>query len=574
MMKLIDFICAIIVRVLNIVFHYIPIGFTLWLGRRLGVIAYFVNTDRRIIGYSNLRAAFCEKKTPRELRCLLKAVYMNLSQTFFEILSLTKLSKKYIDKYIEVVNFEERQWLNNYPKGIILLTAHFGNWELSAAVSAIKGFPLVVLAREQSMKRMNELLNRIRESNGLQIVRKGITTKLIVKALHQGKIIGMVGDQNAGKTGVFINFMGRPASTAPGSARIAAKTGAYILPAFIVRQKGPYHRVTLEEPMKIEKTEDITPYLVRYNKLLENYVREHPEQWLWLHKRWKATPLRKVTVLNDGKAGHLNQSLALCKLLKKYREDSGYAPQDTEVEVVDIKFKSRLRKSLLDIFSLFSGNWCQGCMKCLKFCLREESYNTLFRRYSDINVSCGSGVTAVNRFFSIENNSKSACIMKPSVLGLGKFDMVVLPQHDGVSAKEGKRIVTDVVPNLIDEKYMKDSAASILAAAGVEKGRRIGVLLGGNNSSFTLTVRAAEELLDKVLRAAENLDAEILFTTSRRTPPDVERFIKDRLRQEKRCRLLVIANENNTPHTVAGIMGLSGVIIVSCDSVSMISEAV
>ena len=574
-MKYIDYICAILIRGVNLIFHFLPIQFTLWLGRRFGIIVYHVNKTRKVIGYANLRAAFCEEKSPHKLKKLIKEVYRSLVETFFEILSLTKVNKKYIDRYVEIVNAEDKYRLMDNPRGIIFLTAHFGNWELSGMTSAIKGFPLVVLAREQKMKRLNELINKLRESKGLKIVRKGITTRYIVKALHKGKIIGMLGDQDAGKSGVFAEFFGRPASTAPGTARIAAKTGAYILPVFMARKKGPYHRLVLEDAVKIEKKEDVTLYLEKYNKLLEKYVRMNPTQWLWLHKRWKSSPLKKVVILNDGRAGHLNQSLAAGKLLKKYREDSGYKNDDTRISVIDIKFKNKFLKALLNFLSLFSDSNCQGCMKCLKFSLTKGSYDDLMKRYADIVISCGSGLAGVNRFFAIENNAKNACIMKPSFLGTDKFNMVVLPRHDtSAHPKRDNVIITDTVPNLIDEEYLTNSSKHISGMIKLEKQKRIGVLLGGDNSEFTLTGDLAEEMLANIIDASNRLDAEILFSTSRRTPKEAEQIVKNTLRAEKRCKLAVIANEENIPDAAAGILGLADIVVVSGESASMISEAI
>ena len=574
MKKLIDYICALLVRALNLIFHLLPITFTLWLGGRLGLIACFLNNERRIIAYANLRAAFSAQKSPRELKKLTEKVYKNIGQIFFEILSLTKVNKKYIDKYIDVVNAEDKYKLADHPNGVILLTAHFGNWELSGMTSAIKGFPLVVLAREQSMKKLNGLLNRLRESKGLQVVTKGITTRYIVKALHQGKMIGMVGDQDAGKTGTLVEFFGRPASTAAGSARIAQKTGAYILPAFIARIKGPYHKAILEEPIKIEKKENITPCLEKYNRILEKYVREYPEQYLWLHKRWKSSPLKRVVILSDGKAGHLNQAKALCKQLVKYREDSGYSRENTTVKIVEIRHKNKFVKMLLNICSMFSTHRCQGCMSCMKFCLTKESYENLMKLHADIVISCGSGVAGVNRLFSVENNAKNACVMKPSILKMNKFNMVVLPQHDRTGGKEGSVIVTDTVPNLIDEEHMEKCAGKISEIAKLTGPVKIGVLLGGDNSDFELTEEIAENLLSNIISASQKLDADILFTTSRRTPVAIEKIIKDRLHSEKRCKFLMIANEKNSPFAVGGILGLSDIVVVSGESVSMISEAV
>lgn len=572
MLKYADYICALAVRGINLIFHVLPTRAALWFGSALGPIICFFNTERRVIGYANLRAAFYKEKTPQELSRLIKAVYKSLTRVLFEILTLTKVDELYIDKYVEIVNPQNMLKIKGHPRGVILLTAHFGNWELSGMVSSLKGFPVVALAREQKMKRLNALINRLRESKGLKVVTKGITTRLIVEALHAGKIIGMVGDQDGGKAGTLVEFFGRPASTAPGSARIAAKTGAYILPAFMARIKGPRHRLIIEEPMKIEKDEDLKPYLLKYNALLEKYVRMYPEQWLWLHKRWKSSSLKKVTILTDGKPGHLAQARAAYKLLNRYREDFGFSSRDTEPRTVEVRFKNAFAKRFVNFLSLFSGPRCQGCMRCLKMCLTKDSYGNLMSGYSDIVIGCGSASAGVNRLFSLENNAKSAHILKPSILGFKKFDMLVIPAHDGVKRGEGRVITTDTTLNLIDEEYLEESAKSL---GKITKDRKkIGVLLGGDNAHFTLSEGTLRKLLSGVVSAAEKLDADILFTTSRRTPAFAEKILKASLKPQKRCKLLVIANEKNIPYAVGGILGSSDVVVVSGESASMVSEAV
>jgi len=575
MRSLLDLVCAGLVRGLNLIFHLLPIEFTLWLARRCSIIVYFLNRPRRIVAYTNLRAAFCAGKSPDELRKLTKRVYQGLAQVFLEIVSLTKVNKKYVEKYVEIVGAENFYKIKDHPNGIIFLTAHFGNWELSGVVSALMGFPLIVLAREQNMKRLDNLLNRLRRSKGLVVVTKGITIKYIVKALHSGKIIGMLGDQNAGKTGQQVEFFGRPAATAPGTVRIAAKTGAYVLPVFTARLRGPYHRLMVGEPISIKKNEDTVPYLEKYNKLLEKYITMYPDQWLWLHKRWKASTVKKVVVLSDGKAGHLNQSLALCDELKRYRRKANYRDEDTKVDVVDVKFKNKLTKALLQILSVFSGRRCQGCMRCLRFCMRKDSYDDLMKRYADVVISCGSAAAAVNRFFSMENNAKSAAVMRPAMPGLNKFDMVVLPCHDRITGRAGRHVIrTEIVPNLINEERMKTASDEISKITRLKSSRTIGVLLGGNNSDFVLTSAITKKLLKEILRASESSDADLLFTTSRRTPAEAAELIKTGLSSCRRCRLLVVANEKNVPYAASGILGLSDTVVISCESASMVSEAV
>lgn len=198
---MIDLIASIFIRGLNIFFHFMPIRANLWLGRRIGSLAFFINKKRRLIAYANLKAAFAAEKSPAELRAITKRVYVNLIQSFTEILSLTKVNKSYVNKYVEVVNMDRIENAGKSGRGTILLTAHFGDWELSSLVSAMKDFPITVLAREQKMKRLNELLNRLRESKGCKVVRKGMSTKLIFRELYRKNMVGILSDQDAGGTG-------------------------------------------------------------------------------------------------------------------------------------------------------------------------------------------------------------------------------------------------------------------------------------------------------------------------------------------------------------------------------------
>ncbi|MGB3082368.1 MAG: lysophospholipid acyltransferase family protein, partial [Candidatus Omnitrophota bacterium] len=319
------------VRVVNVLFHLMPIRLNLWLARRLGVLAYYLSGRRKQIAYANLKAAFSKEKTPYEIKHIAKNVYVQAAQTFAELLSLTKVNTQYLEKYIKFRHRDRLEKASKNSKGLIFISAHFGSWELMIATSITIGHPLHILARDQKMKRLNELLHRIRESKGNTVIRKGMDIKNIFQVLRRGDSIGILGDQNAGPTGTLLDFFGRPASTAIGPYRFAQKTGAWVLPAFMHRVKGPYHEVVLEEPMIIGKNEDITPYAQAYNRLLEKHVREDPDQWFWMHKKWKMTPVKKIMVLDDDKKGHLKQSLAVVKQIKRYREKEGFSPDQTKV---------------------------------------------------------------------------------------------------------------------------------------------------------------------------------------------------------------------------------------------------
>ena len=568
---MIDYIACLLVRILNKVMAFVPVSVSLWLGRRIGTVAFIFNRKRRCVAYANLKAAFAREKPPQELRAITKRVYQNLVQTFMEILNLTKVNRRYVDRYVEVVNIERIRNAAKSGRGTILLTGHFGDWELSSLVSSIIGFPIMVLAREQKMKRLNELLNRLRESNGCKVVRKGISTKNILRALREKNIVGILSDQDAGRNGTFVDFFGRPTSCHIGPMEMARHTGSIILPNFIVRTKGPYHKLFLEEYIE---GGDIKKNLQKFANVLEAYVRKYPDQWLWLHKRWKSTPVRTILVLDDGKAGHLNQSLAVAAGIQKARMAGGHKPEDTRVVVAKVRFKNAFSRAFLSVAAGLSSWRCHGCMRCMRFCLEGASYETLMKTYSDFVVSCGSSLAAANVFMSIENNAKNIIVMKPGpVVGLDKFSLAFIPRHDN-PPKAKNVVATAIAPNLVDEAAMRADADRLKKRLGGISGETIGVFVGGDNPEFALTEDIINKVIDSLAGFCGKYGAEFLVTTSRRTSPQVEKALKDRLKDDPRARLLVIANENNFDEAVGGILGLSKVAVVSEESVSMISEAV
>jgi len=573
---LLDFIACICVRALNIIFKFIPVSFGLWLGRRLGVVVFWCNRKRRLIAYANLKAAFAKEKSPRELKVITKRVYQNMVQTFVEVLNLTKVNKKYVDKYIEIAHLERLQGAAVSGRGTILLTAHFGDWELLSLTSSVVGFPIMVLVREQKMKRLNELLNRLRESNGCKVIRKGMDVKNMLRALRGKNVVGVLADQDAGRNGMFVDFFGRPTSSHSGPMEIAKHTDSVIIPNFIVRTHGPYHKVYLEEYIDFRNgtgADDVRRNLQKYMSLLEKYVRQYPDQWLWLHKRWKSTPVRTVLVLNDGKAGHLNQSLAIAGQIQKARLVQGHKADDTKIVVVDVKFKSPFARTALTICARCASWRCHGCMRCMKACLTKETYEMLMKTYSDFVVSCGSATAGVNVFMSKENNAKNIIVMRPGAAGLNQFSLAVIPRHD--KPPERKNVIeTALAPNLIDQETMRSKGAQLKQSIRLDKDITIGLLLGGTNPDFTLTKDATNKMILGILEFSKAHDAQFLATTSRRTPKEAEAMVKERLGTSRLCRLLVVANERNIEGAVAGILGLSDIVAVSGESVSMVSEAI
>ena len=572
---MLDYIAYILIRIVNVIFRVIPITACLWLARRIGSTAFLVNKKRRLVAYANLKAAFAGEKPPAELKRITKKVYQSLLQTVIEILNLTKVDKAYINKYVEVVNLDRIENASKSGRGTILLTAHFGDWELSSLTSAMHGFPILVLVREQKMKRVNELLNQIRESKGCKVVRKGMSTKNILRALYGKSMIGILADQDAGRNGIFVSFFGRATSNHSGAMEMAKRTDSIVLPNFIVRVKGPYHKLFLEEYIDFRNSksdDDVREGLQKYANLLETYVRKYPDQWLWLHKRWKSTPARTVLVLSDGKAGHLNQSLAVAFEIRQARMTQGYKYEDTKIVVIDIKFRNRFSRAALGLCATFATWRCHGCMRCMKASLTDGVYKTLMGTYAEFIVSCGSSLEGVNVLMSKENDAKNIIVMKPSFGLLHQYNLAVIPRHD--RPPERRNIVsTMIAPNLIDEKKLAKDGEALRKRFGITGDNFIGLFIGGDNPEFEMRDEIIDEALDGLIEFCKRANSRMLVTTSRRTPRSIEELLKKRLGSDPVCGLLIIANEDNPEGAVSGILGMSRVSVVSGESVSMISEA-
>ncbi len=177
----------------------------------------------------------------------------------------------------------------------LLLTAHLGNWELLTLANRLLGYPLTVVVRPLDSAVMNAAAERLRRKTGVEIIAKRDALRPILAALRDGRVVGILLDQNASRReGVFVPFFGRAASTSRGLAVLAVRTGTPVVPVFIRREGPGRHRVVIRPAVGVPETSDvesaITELTARCTAAIEAAVRETPEQWLWLHDRWRTRP--------------------------------------------------------------------------------------------------------------------------------------------------------------------------------------------------------------------------------------------------------------------------------------------
>ncbi|MBI5491480.1 MAG: lysophospholipid acyltransferase family protein [Deltaproteobacteria bacterium] len=264
------------------------------LSRGLGYLAYSMDKKRRRIVKENLDRAFGDKLDAAEKCRIAKEVYKNLAVMLIEFLRIPWLKKDRIDRFVTCEGLDHLEAALERKKGVILLTGHFGNWELLATYFGLIGYPLDPVIRELDNPGVDGFVSWVRTSTSNKMIPKNRSMRKILKRLSENGIVTILLDQNVALVeGVFVDFFGTPACTNKGPALIAAASGAAVVPAFIVRE-GRRHRLIINEPIETidtgDREKDVVENTRRMTKVIEDMARAHPEQWFWVHRRWKTRP--------------------------------------------------------------------------------------------------------------------------------------------------------------------------------------------------------------------------------------------------------------------------------------------
>lgn len=245
---------------------------------------------RRNVALTNLGIAYPESDLSWR-REVVKKLYCNLSLSVMEFLILTK-NPKVVSKWVTKVEGEEHlENLSKSGRGAVLLTAHMGNWELLAAWLACKGYPLVAGVRDPNDVHVSKLLACYRKALGVETIPKKSLLLKGAKLLKQGKFIGILADQDGGTDGIMVSFMGKVASTVGGPAALSLLTKAPVVPIVSYRIAPYEHEILVLPPIEplyeLPREEAIREMTIKFNNILEGFIRRSPEQWLWLHRRWR-----------------------------------------------------------------------------------------------------------------------------------------------------------------------------------------------------------------------------------------------------------------------------------------------
>jgi KDO2-lipid IV(A) lauroyltransferase len=262
------------------------------LGLYIGRLCWpLVPAKRRKMAIENIGSAL--NVTFEQAAAIAKASAIRFGPMFMEVLHMPRLNQTNINQYVTLTGSEHLKSALSLGRGAVLATAHSGNWELLGAALAMHGFPLVAVVQRQTNAAMDTFINEYRTKAGMHVTYKQGVREM-VKLLGTGKIIGLLMDQDNHENGVFVEFFGRLTSTPQGAAALARLNDAPIVPAFITENQDGTHTAIIHPPMLIEKSDDRAEDIRRttqdLTRIIEQHIRQHPNEWFWLHNRWKTSP--------------------------------------------------------------------------------------------------------------------------------------------------------------------------------------------------------------------------------------------------------------------------------------------
>jgi KDO2-lipid IV(A) lauroyltransferase len=285
-----------LVNLLRGILCRVPLGVSRAVLGFLGEAAFLVRRKDRAQTLSNLRTAFGDSLGPKEIERLAKLSYRNLGYSLAEFLQFPRG-----DAFFKTLQFDfpDRGILDQLVeegRGCVFVTAHVGNWELLAAWFARQGYPVNVVARLTRDHRMEDVLQAYRAAGGAKVLWRGISTRGMLRILRSGEGLGILGDLDTKGEGVFIPFFGRSAYTQIGPAKLAARTGAPLVTGFIARTGPRSHKIRVtrcvrvsEDPVPGDRSVNVMEAVRIYTDEIESWIRKYPDQWIWMHARWKTT---------------------------------------------------------------------------------------------------------------------------------------------------------------------------------------------------------------------------------------------------------------------------------------------
>ena len=261
-------------------------------GRLVSAIVYYVDAGHRRTTLANLQQVYGTEMTPAERRRLARRVYRNLGYNFVEFCKIPALNRETLDSFVTVDGLDNIEKAVQRGKGVLCIGGHIGNWELLGPLGSLLGYAVSLVVRPIDARKFDDLVESYRQTHGTGIIENKRAALSILRRLRHGECIGVLVDQRPHKDAVIADFMGHPASTTTVPAEIALRTGATVIPSYIIRERPGHVRFVFESELELERSDDIESDIIentqRFQDAITRIVRRYPDQWLWPHERWKS----------------------------------------------------------------------------------------------------------------------------------------------------------------------------------------------------------------------------------------------------------------------------------------------
>lgn len=285
-------VLTLFAKLILLFFQIIPERASIAIGKGLGLFWYTFIRYRRALVIDNLTQAFKDEKSHEEILAIARKNFMHYGLCLAESLRAPLLTKETFRDKIIITGLEHVENALKQGKGAILFCGHYGNCDMMAIGQAMEGVNAHIITKTVKNKVIDAVWTDIRKSKGVSLLPNKKTGFSILKLLKKNEAVVLIFDQHRpGTMGIRVNFFGRPARTMRAVATLALKTGCAVIPANNWRDENNIHHAEAGEAIplirKESEEETIRENTQRYNDILESYIRQHPEQWLWIHRRWK-----------------------------------------------------------------------------------------------------------------------------------------------------------------------------------------------------------------------------------------------------------------------------------------------
>jgi KDO2-lipid IV(A) lauroyltransferase len=282
----------------------LPFRYATRAGAAFGRFIWRVSFRERRVTYANIRLAYGDALDKRARARLGRASFENMGKTIFEFMQFPRLGAQDLLQKTRLVHIENMDRARAKGRGVIVATLHVSNWEFFAAAYVATGGPLAVVVRPLDNTRLERRVRAFREAKGMEVIPRGVALRSGLKALRQGKVLAFLMDQNSAKNGIFVPFFGHPAATVTGPAALAIRLQIPLVFCYARREPDDSFSLVFHEECSLppdevpdatrgqgkSESERIRALTAHLNTCIEHVVREHPEQWLWMHPRWRTQP--------------------------------------------------------------------------------------------------------------------------------------------------------------------------------------------------------------------------------------------------------------------------------------------